>query len=186
MDKQKNDFPILETERLYLKKCDIKYASEFYELAKNPNVTKFVTWECHKNIDVTKEYIDTLIKEDTSKSITWAIISKHDNCFIGLIGLIFETDHKTAVAGYWIGEPYWKKGYMTESFKTVIDYGFANKDINRLEAVHLIDNIPSGMVMTKCGLQYEGTLKQYLYCKDTQHDCKIYSITRDEWSFNKK
>lgn len=49
--------PVLETERLILRKLDIPDAQDVFEYAKNPEVTKYMTWETHKSVEDSKGYI---------------------------------------------------------------------------------------------------------------------------------
>lgn len=62
--------------------------------------------------------------------------------------------------GYCIGTKWWHKGIMSEALGTVIDYLFDEIGMNRIESRHDVRNPHSGAVMKKCGMKYEGTLRQ--------------------------
>ena len=83
--------------------------------------------------------------------------------------------------GYCIGSRWWHKGIMTEAFKAVIDLLFTETDVNRIEARHDPDNPHSGDVMKKCGLKYEGTMRQADRSNRGIVDAAMYSILRSEW-----
>ena len=63
----------------------------------------------------------------------------------------------------------------------MIDYGFQELSINRLQAMHFTDHPASGRVLEKAGMLYEGTLRQYVGLGGTFFDCKMYAILRDDF-----
>lgn len=71
----------------------------------------------------------------------------------GGIGLHPQEDihRKNAELGYWLAEPFWGKGIMTEAVKLMIDYGFKNIDIDRIYAIPFGSNIGSQKVLEKLG-----------------------------------
>ena len=82
--------------------------------------------------------------------------------------------------GYWIGVPYWNKGYCSEAAKALIGYGFDELGLNRVFAEHMVRNPASGRVMEKAGMTYEGTLRQHVKKWDRYEDLKVYGILRTE------
>ena len=73
---------------------------------------------------------------------------------IGAIGLV-GINGEDALMGYWIGEPYWKRGYCTEAAKAFIEFCFNDLKLNRIEAEYLVTNPASGRVMQKSGMTYK-------------------------------
>ena len=82
--------------------------------------------------------------------------------------------------GYCIGRTWWHKGIMTEALNAVIDFFFDTVGANRVEARHDINNPNSGAVMRKCGMQYEGTLRQADRNNQGICDTAYYSILSTE------
>ena len=64
--------------------------------------------------------------------------------------------------GYWIGEKYARRGYMTEAINAIVQYAFMDLDLSRIESACLADNKPSRGVLEKCGFKYEG-VAQLIY-----------------------
>lgn len=62
--------------------------------------------------------------------------------------------------GYCIGEKWWHQGITSEALQHVINFLIDEVGMNRIEAVHDSQNPNSGKVMKKCGMKYEGTLRQ--------------------------
>lgn len=70
---------------------------------------------------------------------------------------------------------------MTEALSAVIKYLFIKVNFNRIQLRHLTENPASGKVMLKCGLKFEGILRQYGLKNNGEHcDSAIYSILRSE------
>lgn len=85
-----------------------------------------------------------------------------DSEAVGGLGLIYKSDvyRKSAEIGYWLGEPYWFKGIMTESVNMLVKHTFANTEIIRIYAGVFENNIASAKVLTKCGFSLESVHHQ--------------------------
>lgn len=167
----------LESERLILKKITIEDAEEFYNLASNPKVARYLKWEEHKSINETKEFIDSLIKEyEVGRISSWGIYDKETTKFMGLIGLVeFNKEFLRCEIGYWIGEPYWNKGYMTEALNCITEFCFKELNCKRVQTKHALENPASGKVMIKNGFEKEGILRNYIFIKNRTWDTVMYS-----------
>ena len=97
---------------------------------------------------------------------------------IGAIGLTINQDvHRfTAEMGYWLAEPYWGKGIMTETVSKFSEYGFERLGLIRIYAEPYAHNAGSCRVLEKAGFELEGRLRnsalkdgqivdQFLYAK---------------------
>lgn len=111
----------------------------------------------------------------------WAIRNPDTEAFMGGIGLHVNGKHKHAELGYWIAEPFWGKGFITEAADAVIRFGFEQVGLERVAAHHLAVNGASGRVMEKNGMQYEGTLRQHMYRLGKLHDVRCYGILLEEF-----
>ena len=177
----KNFTKTLETERLILrkfKKSDVK--DVFSNYASRIEVTKFLTWKPHKNLEETEAYLNFILpKYETEQTYRWAIVLKETNEVVGCIDVVdLKIKRKCAELGYVLGDKFWGKGLMSEAGKKVLDYLFA-EGFERIEAVHDIENPKSGRVMEKIGMTYEGTLKKSRMNNSGKLvDCKIYAIVK--------
>lgn len=115
------------------------------------------------------------------KGVTYAIVNKSTNDLIGAIGLMINPSHRKAELGYWIGLPYWSKGYCTEASLPLIDYGFNELDLNKINSRALVTNTASWTVMEKIGMLYEGTLRQDVMKNGVAYDLKSYAILKDDY-----
>ena len=83
---------------------------------------------------------------ENRKGVVYAITSKDDGHLIGAISLMNIVKDHQAEMGYWIGGPYWGKGYCTEAGKALLRYGFEELGLVRVHACYLSRNPVSGKV----------------------------------------
>jgi RimJ/RimL family protein N-acetyltransferase len=102
---------------------------------------------------------------------------------IGSIGVGVEGNpmHRRAALGYWIGVPYWNKGFATEAGRAILSFAFLRREYHRIFAWHFTGNGASGRVMQKLGLAYEGTYRQHFFKWDEFLDVSFYGLLRADW-----
>ncbi|MDE6710176.1 MAG: GNAT family N-acetyltransferase, partial [Oscillospiraceae bacterium] len=83
-----------------------------------------------------------------------------------------------------IGAAFQCKGYATEAAKAVIAYGFYSINLHKVQIYTKTINKPSKRVIEKCGLTYEGTLRDYFYMNGEYVGRLYFSILRDEYKTN--
>jgi [ribosomal protein S5]-alanine N-acetyltransferase len=103
-----------------------------------------------------------------------------DGQLVGTMALVTK-DEGVAEIGYWIGVPFWGRGYASEAAAAVVRYGFEERGLRRVFAMHFGRNPASGRVLQNAGMQYEGTLRQHLKKWDEYVDLVCYGILREEY-----
>jgi RimJ/RimL family protein N-acetyltransferase len=83
--------------------------------------------------------------------------------------------------GYWIGVPYWGKGYATEAANAVVEFGFGTLHLNRIFAHHFAGNTGSGKVLEKIGMRHEGQFRQHIRKWDKFIDIENYGLLAEEY-----
>ncbi len=149
----------LETHRLILRRFRIEDAEDmFNNWASDPEVTKFLTWPTHQNIDVTRWVLnDWIPRYEDGGYFNWAVEWKETGRVIGGIAVVrLEEAIGEAEIGYNLGRAFWGKGIMPEALRAVMDYLFDTAGVNRICAGHDVNNPKSGRVMEKAGLKKEG------------------------------
>ena len=151
----------IETSRLILRQAKMEDAEAmFRNWANDEEVTKFLTWPTHGNIEVTRtllaNWADSYQRDDYYQ---WMIVLKEIGEPIGSIMATTTGRAKSAHIGYCIGKAWWHQGIMSETLKAVMDFLFDEVGFHRVEAMHDSNNPHSGAVMRKCGMKYEGTLR---------------------------
>ena len=169
---------ILEGERIFLRPFTLKDKRDVYEYAGSEKVTKYLTWEKINSLEKAESIILDIYRR--RKGI-FAIEHKAEQKCIGCIDLRIESSDCKASFGYVLNESYWNKGYMTEALKMILDLAFNKLKLNRLEATHYAGNEGSGRVMEKCGMIYEGTVREETLIKGIYHDVKHYGILKRDY-----
>lgn len=111
----------------------------------------------------------------------WSIRLRDGGALVGVIDMHLEPEADSAEIGYWIGVPFWGRGYATEAVRAIIDFGFATLGLNRIHAEHFPRNPASGRVMAKAGMVLEGTLRQAIRKGTAYEDLAVYAILREDW-----
>lgn len=104
-----------------------------------------------------------------------------DHGLVGVVGVELEMDHLRGELGYWVGVPYWGRGYATEAAHAVLDYMFTDLGLRRVYARHYARNPASGRVLEKLGMRREGVLRSHIVRFDEVHDAVLYGLLVDEW-----
>jgi ribosomal-protein-alanine N-acetyltransferase len=179
---------ILETNRLLLRRFNIGDAQAMYDnWASDPEVTRYLTWPAHQSVGVTKNVLKDWISQYGSDAFyLWAITVKDNgNEPVGSISVVQKDDRTRMVhVGYCMGKRWWRQGIMTEVLGAVIAYFFDVAGVNRVEARHDANNPNSGGVMVKCGMKYEGTMREADWNNQGICDSVMYAILRKDLGNN--
>ena len=151
----------LKTERLRLRKAKLADAEAiFRQYAQDPEVTRYVSWRAHADLEETREYVRMcLLAWDVGKAFHWVIERNEDRQVLGM--MIARAAEEKWELGYVLARVYWGQGYMTEALKALIAWGLKQKEIYRIWAVCDVDNLASARVMEKVGMAREGVLRRW-------------------------
>ena len=152
---------ILKTDRLRLRKTKLSDAEAiFRQYAQDPEVTKYVSWRAHRDIEETREYVRMcLLAWDVGKAFHWVIERNEDRQVIGMM-IARASDEKWEL-GYVLARAYWGQGYMTEALTSLIAWALKQPGIYRIWGVCDVDNLASARCMQKAGMQLEGILRRW-------------------------
>lgn len=174
----------LETDRLILRRFVNEDATAMYKnWASDKEVTKFLMWPAHSNHKISKSVTKEWVKQYRNDSYyNWAIVFKDNGDEpIGDIAVVNMNEEISMVhIGYCIGRKWWNKGITSEALKAVMDYLFDVVEVNRIESRHDPKNPYSGMVMKKCGMKYEGTLRSSDWNNQGVCDACYYALLKSE------
>ena len=118
---------------------------------------------------------------DTGTGVTYAVTDAGTGVLMGAVGLTITPAHARAELGYWLGVPYWNRGYSTEAANAIVDFGFTRLGLHRIQAHYLTRNPASGRVMQKLGMRSEGVSRHAVRKNDRFEDLETYAILADEW-----
>lgn len=170
-------FPILETERLILRRVLPSDVKEMFELRSNPETMKYIPRPLVTNYDEALAHIKMMEdKIETNEGINWAITLKGDDKMLGVIGHYrIKPEHYRAEVGYMILPEYHGKGITTEAVQCVVDYGFNTMQLHSIEGVIDPENDASQRVLQKCGFVKEAHFKENEFYDGKFIDAVVYS-----------
>ena len=180
---EKKERPILQTERLILRPFTVADAGDVQRLAGDPAIASTALNIPHPYEDgVAEKWISGhQEKFHSGELVNFAITLREGDDLIGAIGLTVDQRHVRAELGYWIGSPFWNKGYCTEAVRAVLRYGFEELALNRIFAHHFKRNPASGRVMQKVGMTYEGCLREHVKKGSRFEDIECYGILKSDY-----
>ena len=174
----------LETDRLILRPFTLEDALPmFRNWASDEEVTRFLTWPAHKDVEVSRRVIADWCKGyEAPDYYQWAIELKEGKEPVGSISAV-KTDDRTesATIGYCIGRRWWRQGITSEALREVIRFFFEEVGMNCINACHDPRNPNSGRVMRSCGMTLEGTWRAGGINNQGVCDETWYSILRSEY-----
>ena len=176
-------WPVLETERLILRKFTYDDLNDISEYASNPEITKYVQWEAHRSKTETLEFLNIVVEMYIKhRPAPWGIELKEEKKIIGTIGFtkFFPEDFGCEI-GYTLSQSYWNRGIMTEALKKVLAYGFEVLDLNYIIAHCIVENEQSAKVLLKSGMNFVKTVRGDLMIKGNMVDIKLFSLSQKEF-----
>ena len=161
-----------------------KHASELYELA-NVNRThlrEWISWIDHMSgPDFFEKFIrNCRVKIKDGQELPFVIV--YNGKIAGRIG-IYKLDYfnKIGEIGYWIGEQFQGKGIVSKSCGGLIEYGFNNLHLNRIEIKCGVQNIKSQQIPKKFNFQHEGIIREGELIRNKYNDLNLYSLLKKDW-----
>lgn len=163
-----------------LEKWDIRYAENVSKYANNEKIAANLrdSFPYPYTLEDARGFIQFCIDSDSSSMLYYAIVI--DGAAVGSIALTGGTDvyRKSAELGYWLAEPYWSQGIMTEAIARICAEGFEKMDIVRIFAEPYHINLASRRVLEKNGFALEGVLKNSVIKHDKLLDTCIYALLK--------
>ncbi|MEO5757953.1 MAG: GNAT family protein [Mesorhizobium sp.] len=147
------DCPVLITERLVMRAPRESDIGQLAVLADNRHVAEMLARMPHPYGEAEARAFLAMAKSRRA-GIAYALTLAGTETFVGCAGL--NTTERGLELGYWIGEPYWKRGYATEAAHALVDLAFQRTTIQVLQASTRVINPASRRVIHKCGFQYAG------------------------------
>lgn len=153
---------MMETERLILRRWTDADADSLFEYAKNPAVGPIAGWPPHKSIEESKEVIRNVF----NGAECYAICEKDNNTAIGAIELMLnghtdmtERDDECEL-GYWIGQPFWGRGYVPEAAEMLLRRAFQELGMTTVWCGYYDGNQKSKRVQEKLGFVFHHTCNE--------------------------
>lgn len=178
---------MLKTERLYLRELTSEDIENVHELHSMPETDEFNTLGIPENIHTTEKILaDWLIlqKQEPRNSFIFCLEKNDDRKFIGLIAIVLgKINYRTAEVWFKTHKDYFRQGYTTEALTQILNYGFNELKLHRIEAGCAVENIASRKTLEKVGFIQEGMKRKKLPIRGEWKDNFFYGILEED--FNK-
>lgn len=175
----------LTSKRLSLDLIQITDLEDIHQLHSLPETDKFNTLGIPSNMQDTRNTITPWIHENEKidiRNYTLKINRIEDQAFIGLFGLKLSNEkYNRAEVWYKLHSNYWNKGYGTEAVKRVLNFGFIDLNLHRIEAGCAVNNLSSIKLLEKVGMLREGRGRQVLPLASGWSDNFEYAILASDW-----
>ena len=177
--------PVLHTDRLTLRPFTLEDVPEVARLVGDQRVAEYTANIAHPySEDDARSWIETHEERfEKGELVNAAITDRADGTLVGAVGIGLHPPHARGELGYWIGVPFWNRGYASEAARELVRYAFDAHDLNRVYAMHLAHNPASGRVLEKIGMKREGTLREHwkLRFEKGYSDIEYYGVLRGEF-----
>ncbi len=175
-------FPVIELGKTILREQSDEDAADFLSYYSNPEVSKFILCDIPHDVESARTELaywrGIFYRND---GIYFAIATKEDNKVIGTVGLSGYNSYNSRIEiSYDLSQEYWRRGIMTEAITAVVNHGFATWNVNRIEAVVAVNNLPSKNLLLKCGFTLEGILRQHRYHLGNYVDVCSFSMLKND------
>lgn len=174
---------MIETKRLILRRWTIDDANSLYEYAKDPDIGPAAGWPLHQSVEESR----SVIEHAFTGAQCYAICEKHQNIAIGAIELKLNgTTDKVKMddeceLGFWVGKPFWGKGYVPEAGQALIKYAFEQLGMKQIWCAYYDGNIKSKRVQEKLGFVFDHTAEVEVPLLNEHRISHVNILTQEKW-----
>ncbi len=178
---------VIETARLRLRPIAKTDVDALWTHASNVDVAQNMSWEAHRDVGVTSAFIDRCLEAHAKgTSITWVI--EHEGLASGCISLdritwqfqAWRVDR--AELGYWLGQPLWGQGLMTEAAGAAARWGFETLGLHKITIGCVEGNRASQRIIEKLGFRFLALFQDDFYRDGRWQPHRRYELTVTEWT----
>lgn len=177
-EKPFEEFPQLKTQRLLLRKQELRDAADLQEMRSNEQVMTYMDSDRHDDVRTSEAFIVKTLKiYEQGNGLFWSITAAETGNFLGDI-ILRNIDRTNARAeiGYTLKPEFWGLGYMKEAISAVIAFGFKDLQLHSIEANINPANDTSRGLLLKMGFVKEAYFRENYFYNGKFLDSEIYSL----------
>ena len=171
----------METKRLYLR----EETTEILNGVLNQSIQEqlnFFGLQDRRQLQRDLLKIERKLQKEVVDWKKWNLVEKDSGIVIGSCGFHnWLIEHERAEIGYLLHEQFRSQGFMIEALHSMIQFGFAEMHLNRIEAFISPNNLPSNKLISKLGFVQEGLLREHYKHENVIHDSLVYSLLKSEY-----
>lgn len=176
----------LQTDRLLLRPPERGDASTLIALLGDYDVSKNLGNVAHPYTEAHARDFYARMDDGRAKGEVWpfAVTRKADSAYIGGVGLRLE--HGAFELGYWLGKPYWARGYASEAAHGVLEFAFHDLKARNVWAWWFHDNPASGHVLEKLGFRTLRAELRNCLARGQAVNCHLTMLDREDFGRSRK
>lgn len=176
-------FEEIVTDRLVLRKFTQESFDHIYsDMSQDEQLDILGLNSIEKLLEEKKKYREGLSTHN-KKFLFHQLIDKKTSVVVGWCGFhTWYIDHNRAEIGYGLFDDNYKsKGIMSEAIVSIVNYGFNNMKLERIEAFVSPSNIPSIKLLTRMNFKKEGYLKRHYFFNGKMEDSIVFALLKSEY-----
>ncbi|RMN35119.1 Acetyltransferase, GNAT family [Pseudomonas savastanoi pv. glycinea] len=177
------DMPSIRTSRLLLCPLRAEQSSALSRLADDPVIANMTaTVPSPYTLEHAQAFIaDAPEQFAAGRTLSLGVHAQETGELTGVVSLRLSTSHRSGNLGYWIGADYRNQGYTSEAVQGLLMHGFTVMNLNRIAGQCFADNMASARVLEKCGLSYEGCMKEAFLKNGVFKDMLLFGLLRSQY-----
>lgn len=175
------DCPVLLTEQLVLRAPHAEDIDAITFLANNPAIATMTSRMPHP---YGREHAVEFVRKSAARgngNCVYSMTEAETGRFVGCCALHLADSGEGLEAGYWVGEPYWGRGYATEALHALVDMAFRTRDVPYIEAQCRVTNAASRRVLQKSGFQFHGSDMISVMALNASVSAERFRLDRKTW-----
>lgn len=169
---------------LQLKQVQTHEHQEMYELVDNnrTQLREWLPWVDYMSapsqyVPIIKAWVEM---NDAREGLTLGVYSNGE--LAGMCGFnTIDGLSRRGQIGYWLAEQYTGRGIMLRSVEELINYGFHEMGLHRIEIIAGVENKKSRKIPEQLKFTEEAVMKDYEFLYDHYHDCALYRMLKTDW-----
>lgn len=176
-------FPVLHTRRLRLRQLVEADAAAVMTFRGDYEVTRYNIGAAYTDIEQAHGMIVGVQADyDAHYTLRWGLALPETDQIIGQIGYNHWDRHdERASIGFDLARAYWRRGLMSEALHAVIQFGFSDMGLNRIEADASALNVASQALLLKVGFVLEGRQREQYVEDGAYHDLLLFGLLKREY-----
>jgi RimJ/RimL family protein N-acetyltransferase len=176
--------PTFSSPRLSMRPTAMEDAPALFELFSDARVTRYGSrppWTEHRQaVDLVERDLAALA---SGEAVRFAMLRREDGLLVGTCTLFhFDAGCRCAEVGYMLRPLAWGQGYASEAVEAMLDWGFAARGLNRVEADVDPRNEASARLLERLGFVREGHVRERWIVGGEKSDSWIYGLLASEWA----
>ena len=174
----------IETERLVLRVRTVADSEDIFDYASRPEVSYPAGFPPVKTLEDEVYYLEHILPERNQKEnlpAGYGIVVKEIDKVIGSVDFNHRHADDVLELGYTLHPDYWGQGYVPDAARALIDLGFKNLDLHKIELTCFGHNVQSQRVAEKLGFTLEACIRDRKDVQGNRCDSLIYGLLKSEW-----